>query len=60
MKFCPLRSNAEKEIECSQNCAFYTKNNECAIKNIGEGDFDYIDRTIRECTDSINEKLENL
>ena len=60
MKFCPLRSTAEKEIECSQNCAFFAKNNECSIKNIGEGDFDVLDDTIRSCIDSINDRLENL
>ena len=23
MSFCPLRSTAEKEVECSANCAWY-------------------------------------
>lgn len=23
--FCPLRSTAEKEVECSENCAWYVK-----------------------------------
>lgn len=25
MKFCPLRSTAEKEVACSENCAWYFK-----------------------------------
>lgn len=25
MSFCPIRSTAEKEIECSENCAWYFK-----------------------------------
>lgn len=35
MSFCPLRSTAEKEVECSKNCAWYhfskEKNTTCEI-----------------------------
>lgn len=33
MKFCPLRSNAEQIIDCSENCAFYLeKEQQCAVQ----------------------------
>lgn len=57
MKFCPLRSTAEKEVECSENCAFFAKNNNCAITNIGNMELSELDNTIRVCTDSINSEL---
>ena len=28
MKFCPFRSTADKEVECSQNCVLYKSSNE--------------------------------
>ena len=59
MKFCPLRSTAEKEVACSENCAFFAKNEQCAIKNIGDGKFDVLDDTIRECTDAITHTMTN-
>lgn len=47
--FCPLRSTAEKEIECSQDCAIYTEETQsCAILSLV--------RTL----DETNEKLDSL
>lgn len=57
--FCPLRSTAEKEVECSENCAFFAKNKKCAIANIGNMELSELDDTIRVCADSINFEIRN-
>ena len=40
MIFCPLRSTAEKEVECSKNCAWYYKSQDseytCEINYLTE------------------------
>lgn len=40
MSFCPLRSTAEKEVECSANCAWYYSTHEgkytCEINYLTE------------------------
>ena len=60
MKFCPLRSTAEKEVPCSNSCALYAENEQCALKNIGNMDIIELDSTIRTCTDSLNYELRNM
>ena len=50
MKFCPLRSTDEKEVECSKDCAFFADNKQCAVKNIGN-------MSINSLEESINKNL---
>ena len=57
--FCPFRSTAEKEVECSKNCALFTKNQKCAIANLGNMELTELDDTIRTCADSINFEIRN-
>lgn len=55
--FCPFRSTAEKEIACSENCALFTQNNQCAIKNIGNVDFEDLQHTIHNGLQDIKSEL---
>jgi len=40
MGFCPLRSTAEKQVECSENCAWYFKSKDnkftCEISHLAD------------------------
>lgn len=58
-KFCPLRSTPEKEIACSENCAFFAENRECAIKNLGNVNAQDFQATLVDVLDDIRRELEN-
>lgn len=60
MKFCPLRSTAEKTVECSHDCAFFAENEECAIKNLGNVSINNLVDSIKESLDDIHSEIYEL
>ena len=53
--FCPLRSTAEKEVECSKNCALYIDTEDdfhCRINQIGDK-LDTLDGRLYEVNESV-------
>ena len=37
-RICPMRSTAELDVPCTEKCAWYADNDECAVKNVGNLD----------------------
>ena len=57
MKFCPLMSTPERIVDCSDSCALFANNKQCAIKNLGNADMMVTNEMIHKDVDVLSDQV---
>ena len=57
MKFCPFISDSTQYRDCSEDCALFADNKQCAIKNLGNADSKTTFDTIHKDIDALSDQV---
>lgn len=57
---CPFMSSAEKQVECTEDCALHTDDCYCALKNLAPYSVDKFQRNLLESLDEIRTTIEKI
>ena len=59
-RICPMRSTAELDVPCTEKCAWYADNDECAVKNVCNFDASEFQESLKEQFIEICRSIDNL